>query len=140
MMNLYNVIFFLFLSITSCKAQSSWEGGGKINKVGIYENENIKIIVTENDDQIEYFMFDFLEDTLVKSDRKFSSFQRWALHLDKDVNLWVFSSDIGHSCWKRDTANRKYVNQKFIGGLLRDSISEEVWNTLKEFYPYNKQK
>lgn len=136
MMKVCNVLFFLLLGSTSCQPQHNWEGS-RINKVGVYKNNHLKIIASELDYQIDYIVLDSKGVTLIISDNKFSSFQRWALHLDGDENLWVFSSDIGDACWKKDSVYGKYIKHEFTKLLSKDDLSPEVWYTLKEFHPYS---
>lgn len=80
-----NILLLLLVTLTCCKSQSKWEGG-EITKVGVYEYEGLKLTVTDKDYILDYFMLDEKGDTLLASDEKFSSFQRWALHLDKEKN------------------------------------------------------
>jgi len=133
-----NVLLFLLLSVSSCEAQSKWDGG-KITKTGVYQYDSLKLIVNDSNHRVEYFMLNSKGDTLIISDRKFSTFHRWALQIDKDRNLWVLSSDIGHSCWKRSIENGKYIKQEFFGPISKDSIPAEIYNTLKLFHPYSSQ-
>jgi len=131
-------ILFLLFYLVSCSSSHKWPGG-IITDDGVYENNGLKIIVTDHDHSIDYVVFDSKGGTLIKSDRKFSSFQRWALHLDRDQNLWVFSSDVGDACWKIEPTNKKYIKREFYGLISKDSIPGEVYNTLKHFHPYNSQ-
>jgi hypothetical protein len=138
MMMTRGALFFLLLTLGSCKSQPRWDGG-KITKEGVYENEDFKIIAIDEDNSLVYFMLDSKGDTLIRSDKKFSMFHRWALQLDKDQTLWVLSSDIGHGCWKKDPITHKYIKRDFFGPILKDSIPVEVYSTLKLFHPYSSE-
>ena len=133
------IFILLLFPFAACNSQSQWVGG-KISKAGVYEYQGLQIIVTDFDHILEYYMLNVDGDTLVSTDQKFSSFQRWAIHLDKDKNLWVFSSDIGDACWERDPSSEQYAKREFIGLIPKDSIPAEVYNTLKEFHPYSRRK
>jgi hypothetical protein len=135
-----SVLFFLLIALwLSCKSQTKWDGGA-ITKEGVYVNEEFKIIVILEEYSVDYFLLDSSGDTLVRSDRKFSTVHKWALQLDKDQTLWVFSSDIGHGCWQRDPTNKKYFKREFVGSMPIDLMPAEVYNTLKKFHPYSNKK
>ncbi len=131
-------LLLLLLTITACKNNKQWSGG-EINTAGNYKYGDLEIIVEKNDRAVDYSMLNLKGDTLVKSENRFSPFQRWALYLDDDKTLWVFSSDIGDICWKKDSVSHKYVKHEFLGLIPKDSIPADVFETLRKFYPYNKQ-
>jgi len=138
-MMMRNILFFMLLCSAACKSQSKWEGG-KISKPGVYEYGGLRIFVLDQNYTLEYFMLNAKGDTLISRDGHFSSFQRWTLHLDRDQNLWVFSSDIGDACWEKDFRSEKYLKKEFVGLISKDSVPGEVYNTLKQFHPYSNQK
>jgi hypothetical protein len=133
-----NSLIAFFLYLTSCGIQDSWTGG-RVTDVGDYNTGTLRVVVTEDNNSINYSMFDSDGNILVKSDRNFSSFQKWALHLDNAANLWVFSSDIGHSCWARDTVKKRYIKREFVGSMPIDSMQRDVYTTLKLFHPFSRK-
>jgi hypothetical protein len=127
------------LILFSCESSiKEWENGA-ITNFGSYEYQGIKIEVASQNNSVEYYVQNSKGDTLIRNERKFSAFQRWALHFDQNLNLWVFSSDIGDSCWRRDSLTNKYIEYEYTGLINKDSIPKEVYETLSSFHPYSNQ-
>jgi hypothetical protein len=129
-----SMIFIVFY-LGSCSSEPEWKGG-IITEAGVYDNGMLKVVVKDQDYALSYLMVRSNRDTLFCSDREFSSFHRWALHLDNENNLWIFSSDIGHACWKKDLTHETYNKQEYFGPISKDSIPADVYNTLK-YFPFS---
>jgi hypothetical protein len=124
----------------SCvSTRENWEGG-IITDVGKYEHQDYTVYVNDPNFLIEYYMLNGKGDTVLSANHKFNTFQSWALHLDKELNLWVFSSDIGHSRWQRDSLSGRYKEHEYWGEIPLDSIPKDVYETLSKFYPYNRER
>ena len=112
-------------------------GIGRIDDFGNYKYRDLNIQVNEVDDQVEYLVWNAKGDTLITCDDRFNKFQKWALHIDSQRNLWVFSSDIGHSCWYYDSIGHFYNKHEFQGRIGKSEMSNDVYVTLSDFYPYS---
>lgn len=132
-MTMPSILVCLTLILTSCNS-TNWQGG-RITKEGVYQTKEVKIVVGEHNYAVNYVMLSAKGDTLIAPSRTFSSVQRWAFHLDSDQSLWVFSSDIGHSCWRRNSSNGKYFQLEYLWPISKDSISADVYSTFKTFNP-----
>lgn len=126
---------FFVVCLMLCKCQSNSQDG-RITAKGIYEYKDVRVVVKDQSYNVRYLMLSSTGDTLINNGN-FSSLHRWALLLDKDRTLWVFSSDIGHSFWKLDTKSGKYIEHPLVAPIHTDSLSAEVYSTLKLFHPYN---
>ena len=94
-----------------------------IEELGVYSfNGGIKIIVYRENYLLRYLMLDGANNTLLKSDKNISLMQKWGLYLDRDDQLWVLSSDIGHSCWVKNDTTGSYRNKVFSGKLDKSSL------------------
>ncbi|MDH5379346.1 MAG: hypothetical protein OEW75_00745 [Cyclobacteriaceae bacterium] len=138
MIKMNKIILFVFLCVGCNSIHENWKGGA-IHNLGIYRTNDLEINVKETNGQVQYYMKTSKGDTLIKHYRSFSDFHRWALHLDKKLNLWVFSSDIGSSLWKKDSIMNRYTEHTFFGPIPEKSIPDDVWITACQFYPYNKK-
>ena len=130
----------LILIIYSCESSTEHRNGRVITDTGVYKHNGLSIHVIDQNDQVLYTILDSKGDTLITKDRAFSMFQKWAIHIDQNMNVWVFSSDIGHSCWIKNHLNKRYEKHEFLGKINTDSIPDEVFNTLSNFYPYSVNK
>lgn len=77
-------------------------------------------------------------------DRLFSKSMRWAAFWQDDNTLWVHSSDIGLSVWKRDSRGRFSQEWLAEGSELVSSIPAEIWDFLpsslrRKWEPLRKQ-
>ena len=129
------ILVVLIFVAQSCKepAACDWKGG-EITDYGTYCNSDLKIKVYEEDNYLRYEMRDKKDDVTVKYDMNISVFHHWGLFLDNDRNLWVFSSDIGGSVWKRDSVTGEYNNRIFHHWPTRDSVPNEVYSSsMKRF-------
>ena len=130
--------FFLLGAFLPCNGQANWNDGA-IKREGIYGNDEIKIIVSEDNYLLKYTTLKINGDTLFVNPDGISTVHKWALHLDKAGNLWVFSSDRGISAGE-ELVLVQATKDRLCWTLKKDSIPADVYNTLKEFYPYNQQK
>src|SRR5688500_17973920 len=106
-MRLYGLVVLIFI-VQSCKESTCDWKGGEVADYGTYCNNELKLKVSEEDNYLKYEVRNNEGAIVIKNDENISVVQRWALFLDKDKKLWVFSSDIGHSCWIRDSMDDKY--------------------------------
>lgn len=132
------ILAALILIALSCKESACDWKGGEITNYGNYCNSHVKIKVYEKDNYLKYEMRNREEDIIISNDENISVVHRWALFLDDEKNLWVFSSDIGHSCWIKGIGTKGYVKREFVGQISKDSIPAEVYATLKRFHPYSR--
>jgi hypothetical protein len=128
------VLGILILVIQSCKDSSCDWKGGEITDVGTYCNTDVLIKVYKEGNYLRYEVKNKKDSILIKSDENISVIQQWGLFFDSDRNLWVFSSDIGDSIWKRDSITGKYNKKIFIGWLKKDSVPSEIFlSSMKRF-------
>lgn len=133
------ILVFAFTLCISCnRVHENWCGRG-IFEEGDYSCKANRIIV-EDDGHVKYTMLDVDGDTLVRNQRSFSSFHKWALHLDSNMNLWVFSSDIGSFVWYKDVNTGLYYKTHENRKFHVDSIPTDVLNTAKLLYRDNLHK
>ena len=130
----------LILIMYSCESPKKHWNSDVITNPGVYEYNGLSIHVSDQNDQVWYSVLNSKGDTLITKDRKFSTFQRWAIQLDQNMNIWILSSDIGHSYWRRNSSNEQYEKHEFFGKIHRDSIPDDVFKTLSNFYPYSVNK
>ncbi len=126
----------VILILCSCTQESNKWNGGPITNKGEYIYNDNKITVYGKGHSLMYNMIDQYGDTLLQQDEQISMVHNWALHLDDEMNLWVLSSDIGHSCWERDSTTGEYSKHKFYGPIEKHSIPDDVFKTISLFYPY----
>ncbi|MGB3182797.1 MAG: hypothetical protein WBB45_15510 [Cyclobacteriaceae bacterium] len=124
----------LFLSCTN--VHDNWNGGA-ITAEGDYYMDDLKIEVRDIKGYLKYKMIGQNKKILAQEQNPISTFQRWALHLDKSRNLWVLSSDIGDSIWQFDSISNSYKRSEIYGVLNLDSVPKDIRKTLSEFHPYS---
>jgi hypothetical protein len=136
---LIKVLMLLSLSLTaiSCFQNKSKWNKGAIVEQGVYETSNIRIKVEISNDRVDFKGFDQAGKILLQNPHAFSALHRWALYLDKEESLWVFSSDIGHYIFRKDLATGEYEYSQFSHFLKRNEIPEYIYNDLKSFVSFH---
>ncbi|MEO9964790.1 MAG: hypothetical protein ABJF11_03310 [Reichenbachiella sp.] len=125
------VLFALVTLVTSnCKNTIDESNNRAISELGIYtyKNENLKIIAYEDKHALKYIMLDSTYNVLLRDNFKISLFHNWGLYLDENKNLWVLSSDIGHSCWIYNDSTNTYTNQVLYGKIDEYSLPKGLLN------------
>ncbi|WP_073131317.1 hypothetical protein [Chryseolinea serpens] len=134
MRNLALSISILILACCSRTGGAAWKGG-KITEPGTYEleDESLKIEVYLERNFVRYKAYDNEGRTVISYGYNMSTVQRWAFYLDEQRNFWVFSSDIGHSVWKKGTAS-SYFHDDIDHVLTRREVPKSVYDNCKEFF------
>jgi len=126
----------IFLTAICCsKSNTDWETGAIVEE-GTYATKDIQIIVQNNEDLVDFKVLDNHGNILVQNPHVFSSLHRWALYLDKDESLWVFSSDIGHYIFRKDISTGRYQYSQFDHFLTKDEVPEYIYNDLESFVSF----
>jgi hypothetical protein len=124
--------FFLLLSCTH--TVKDWSGGS-ITKPGNYIYKDSLVLQVEIENSlVEFKMTDVAGNEIVRNKYDFSDFHKWALYLDKDKSLWVFSSDIGDGLWKRNPETNQYTYIGFDHHLTRGEVPKDLYTDLEEFF------
>ncbi len=115
-----------------CQQKQQWNGGA-INKPGYYEfHSEINISVNERNNLIEYSV-ESKDGSLTIPRKSFSALHNWAFYLENDGTLWVFSSDMGHSVWKRNSQGI-FKETAFDHYLSREEIPKHIYNSLADYF------
>lgn len=110
--------------------------GGFIRNYGTYKikKKGSVIDVDKNSDGIlTYQVRDDSGKLMIESNENASVYQRWFLYWDKDENLWVNSSDVGCSVWKKNN-HGLYVNDQCTpdSAAVYKSMPDEVFERMPE--------
>lgn len=101
---------------------------------GVYCDGELSIKVYAKDGYLKYEVYNKGDEILFCQDMNISIYQRWGLFLDNNKNLWVFSSDVGHCIWERDSGTGRYRKRTFYHQLSKDEVPEEIYeSTLRRF-------
>jgi hypothetical protein len=134
MRNLALSIIPILILACSGRTGAAWKGG-KITEPGTYEleDESLRIEVYLENNFVRYKAYDNEGRNVISYGYNMSAFQRWAFYLDEKKNFWVFSSDIGHSVYKKGTAS-SYFHDDIDHVLTRKEVPESVYDNCKEFF------
>jgi hypothetical protein len=107
--------------------------GGKIEEPGTYRlsDGSLTIHIYIENNFVRYRVED-KDGELIKYNYNISVYQQWTFYLDKKQDFWVFSSDIGHSVWRK-TGN-VYFEQTFYHMLAKTEVPDEVYQNCKYFF------
>jgi hypothetical protein len=126
------LMYFIFFTCKPAVTEYNWNGG-KIVKPGVYQlsDSTLSVHIFLENNFVRYKV-DQDDRTLIRHNYNISVYQNWAFYLDGQRNFWVFSSDIGHSVWRRmgDT----YVEYTFNHILTRAEVPDDVYQNCKEFF------
>ena len=132
----FYVLFILIFILQACNDKDStcdWQGG-EITDFGTYCNYDIEIIVYEDGNFMRYEAWNKDGEMLFKYNKNISTIHHWGLFLDNDMNVWMFSSDVGGSIWEKDSLTKEYRNRVFHSFLTKDSVPDELYtSSLKRF-------
>jgi hypothetical protein len=127
-------IFILTLFLFSCLSNKGSWSGRKITSPGTYEvGPGISLEVFTEGSWVKYTVTNKKGDVIMKSSDGMSAHQKWAFYLDENKDLWVFSTDIGDSVWRRQPSGF-YHHQYFNSFLSPDQVPPSVYQYCKEFF------
>jgi hypothetical protein len=129
------LLFFvcsLFFDCSTSVTHAQW-AGGKIEQPGTYRlsDGNLIIRIYIENNFVRYVAED-KEGELIRYNYNISVYQQWAFYLDKKRDFWVFSSDIGHSVWRK--SGSVYFEHTFDRMLARTEVPDEVYQNCKHFF------
>ena len=127
----------LLLLLSACSRNSVPGKGGLITERGAFPSPSGAFrleIGSKSQSLVDYRIVDVATGRESRPDHLFSDAMRWGAFWQADDTLWVHSSDIGLSVWKRD-AQGSWV-QEWIGGRLEwiPRIPGQVWDFLPSSY------
>ena len=131
MKKIFIPIFVLILS--ACNVNKTVSHKDIINTFGEYTlpdgsyELNVK---TGKGSLIEYVITENATSKKYQPDRLFSDAMRWYFYWENDSRLWVHSSDIGLSLWKKDSGGVFKQVWANSDGKLNSQIPDEVYNHL----------
>jgi hypothetical protein len=125
----------LFAALTGCSPVASQiqPADGLIVSAGRFPSPSGPaelVIFLETATRVSYAIVKTADQEEVTPGNHFSHLMRWAALWQDDDTLWVHSSDIGLSVWKRDSQDR--FSQVWLGptSQLVTGIPNELWNYL----------
>ncbi len=95
-----------------------------------------KLKIDNTDGLINYSIFDSKEDRLISNKYHFSDYQRWYIVSDAEGSIWVHSSDIGDTLYKR-SVNNKFTEIDITPELCKispDPFKDNLPNSLKTLW------
>lgn len=126
------LIYFLIGVISiRCSKDKEFLSYGAITEEGIYRSTALELVVKVDDNLVSFGATDINGRHLFSSVHSFSSLHNWVLYLDKDGNLWVLSSDIGYSTYKKDSVGR-YEYSELSRRLTKSDVPGYLYNDLKD--------
>jgi hypothetical protein len=88
------------------------------------------VIFLESETRVNYRIVDTANQDEFRPGMHFSHLMRWAAFWQDDDTLWVHSSDIGLSVWKRDSQHRFSQEWLYQRSHLVSDIPIELWDYL----------
>lgn len=130
-----------------CSRTASTGASGLITDRGIFPSPSGAsqlVIGSKSNSLVDYKIINAVTKKDFFPDNLFSDAMRWAAFWQDDDTLWVHSSDIGLSVWKRDPQGD--FTQEWLGtrSELIPSIPTEIWDflpssTKRQWEPLRKQ-
>lgn len=119
--------------LTGCSRGGATRNARLITKQGTFPSPSGTfqlVIGSKPESLVDYKIVEIATQKEFVPDRLFSSVMRWAAYWQDDNTLWVHSSDIGLSVWRRDWRGGFY--QVWLGerSELIPIIPPEVWDFL----------
>jgi hypothetical protein len=110
--------------------------GGFVRNYGVYKIKQDGYVINVDKDPdgiLIYQVYDSSGNLIIESNEKASVYQRWFLFWDKDDNLWVHSSDVGCSVWRKKDLGL-YVNDQCTpdSAAVYKSMPDEVFERMPE--------
>jgi hypothetical protein len=117
------IIGLVFCSCRHVSTQHNWQGG-LIKEAGTYisAKDSLQIVVSDSDNLLSFTVYNLNGKEIFTSSRHASTYQNWALFLDREHRLWEASSDIGGVVWTKDRTG-KYHSEKITTSM---SVPKEV--------------
>jgi hypothetical protein len=119
------LIFYLIFNLISCKEQVnqlSFTKGGMITKKGLYYCKDINVLVKSFEDgSLIYGVTDNRNKIIYQHNMYlgFSNNQFWRIYVDKNSNVWFYSSDIQESnVLIKDSLSGEYKIKNFCDESL----------------------
>ena len=124
---------FLVVSLSACSRSGSTATGGIITDRGTFPSPSGSyqlVIGSKPESLVDYRIVNVATKKEFTPDRQFSDAMRWAAFWQDDDTLWVHSSDIGLSVWKRNSQG--VFSQEWLGerSELVRTIPKELWSVL----------
>lgn len=127
--------FISLLLVLSCTPDYDKLKGRTISQEGNYNyNDSLYLRVDVKDDLVSYSVKDYSGEVLIDMPNEFSNLHRWILYIDKSQSIWVLSSDLGHSLWKRNDSDHAYEQVNFSNYLEKEDVPNYLYNDLKDFF------
>jgi hypothetical protein len=134
-MKKYLLICLIYFFLTSCREevnQIQFSKGGMITKKGIYLCRKITILVKSFEDgSLVYAVTDKRNKIIYQQSiyLSFSDSQFWRIYVDKNSNVWFYSSDIQESnVLVKDSKSNEYIIKNFCEEVL--TIPKELLKEL----------
>lgn len=139
--------FLLMVVLSACSRSGSTATGGLIMHRGTFSSPSgsYKLVIgSKPKSLVDYRIVNIARRKESTPDRLFSDAMRWAAYWQDDDTLWVHSSEIVLSVWKRDS--RGGFSQQWLGegSKLVPSRPAEIWDFLpsslkRQWEPFRKQ-
>jgi hypothetical protein len=129
-------LLIIYLTTIACSKNNDQWKHGAITKEGEYQATDMKIVVRIENDLVNFKGFDYAGRSLLQNPHAISALHRWALYLDKDGSLWVLSSDIGDSIFKKDSITGMYKYSQFNHYLKKNDVPNYLYDDLKSFVSF----
>ena len=137
----------LLVLLSGCTRSGSTGTGGLITDRGAFPSPSGSsqlVIGSKPKSLVDYRIVSVATKKESVPDRLFSDAMRWAAFWQDDDTLWIHSSDLGLSVWKRDPQGS--FSQEWLGerSELVASIPAEMWDFLpsslkRQWEPLRKQ-
>ena len=98
-----------------------------------YPQSNLTLKVYLENGFVRYNLKDSLGGQLITYKENISTYQKWAFFIDENKSLWVLSSDIGNTWWRRDTDRQLYTYIRIDHLFDKSTIPKDVYQEIKEF-------
>lgn len=115
--------------LISCGNQDTDWNGLAIHDFKSYTlPNNFKLFCFHDRYELKYILVDEIGELLIQTNERISIVHKWGIFVDKNYSVWVFSSDIGHSVWRRDI-NGEYRFEVFDRALFKTDVPPELNNS-----------
>lgn len=126
-------MLLLVMLLSACSRSGSTGTGGLITNRGTFPSPSGSshlVIGSKSKSLVDYKIVDVSTKKASGPDHLFSDAMRWAAFWQDDDTLWVHSSDIGLSVWRREAQGS--FSQVWLGekSELVPTIPAEIWDFL----------
>jgi hypothetical protein len=128
------VVLVMFLGCSVDMDDKLYKFGDLITEEGTFVTQSgyIVDIIYDSNGRVTVLFYNERKGIEIENDHKFSRHQRWAVCVDENRFLWVFSSDVGSFVWVPNAKENGEV--EFEKKEMREYIGQAP-NTLREFIP-----